>query len=163
MSSKSLFYDLEFKDSTGKLISMSSYKGYVLLLVNTATKCGLAPQFEELEALSRKFKDRKFLVIGFPSNQFAGQEPETNDSVVSVCRLNFGVTFLLSEKVLVNGKDAHPVFKFLKNSAGSGLFGKRLKWNFTKFLVSSDGTRVKRFSPLTKPHVIEKDILAWLE
>ncbi len=157
------FYDLEFHDSTGNKISMNRYKGNVLLLVNTATKCGFAPQFETLEEIHQKYKNKNFTVIGFPCNQFAHQEPETNETMAETCKLHFGVTFLLSEKILVNGEHAHPVFTYLKEHSKSGLLGKKIKWNFTKFLVSTDAKKVLRYSPATKPEKMEKDIMALLK
>ncbi|HPA62975.1 MAG TPA: glutathione peroxidase [Spirochaetota bacterium] len=157
------FYDLEFNDSRGNRIQMKQFEGKVLLIVNTATKCGLAPQFDELETIYKKYKDKNFAVIGFPCNQFAKQEPETNESMVETCKINFGVTFLLSEKISVNGKETHPVFAYLKQNSKSGFFGKKIKWNFTKFLVSSDGKTIKRYSPVTTPFKIENDIIALLK
>lgn len=152
------FYDLTFKDTTGTEVSMSQYKGRVVLVVNTATKCGLAPQFEQLEALHQKYKEQGLVVIGFPSNQFLNQEPETNETLVETCKINFGVTFLLSEKIQVNGKKTHPVFKFLKERLSGGLLGKKIKWNFTKFLIDREGNPHKRYEPTTEPKDIEKDI-----
>lgn len=143
-------YDASFNDTTGKQISLEDYRGKVLLLVNTATKCGFAPQLTELEAISQKYKDKGLVVIGFPCNQFAGQEPETNDSIVEACQINFGVTFLLSEKIEVNGPGTHPVFAYLKSHSKS-MLGKDIKWNFTKFLISPDGETITRFAPATKP------------
>ncbi len=157
------FYDLEFNDSRGNRIQMKQFEGKVLLIVNTATKCGLAPQFDELEKLYQKYKSNNFAVIGFPCNQFAKQEPETNETMVETCKINFGVTFLLSEKIYVNGKETHPVFTYLKQNSKSGFFGKKIKWNFTKFLVSSDGKEIKRYSPMTTPFKIENDIIALLK
>lgn len=157
------FYDLSFNDSRGNEIKMSDYKGKVVLIVNTATKCGFAPQFKELEKLHQKYKNKNFAVIGFPSNQFANQEPVKNEEMVSACQINFGVTFLLSEKISVNGDETHPVFQFLKENAGSGLFGNKIKWNFTKFLVSPEGEVIKRYPPAKNPAKIENDILKYIE
>ena len=151
------FYDLSVKTPQGKTIEMSDLKGKAVLIVNTATKCGLAPQFDGLEALHQQYKDKGLVVLGFPCNQFRDQEPETNDSMEESCRINFGVTFQLTEKVEVNGNNTHPVFVYLKNQLG-GLFGSRIKWNFTKFLVTPDGKPFKRYAPTTKPEKIEKDI-----
>ena len=148
------FYQLSAHNTQGKTIPMSDYQGKVVLVVNTATKCGLAPQFEGLEALYQKYKDKGLVILGFPSNQFAGQEPESNDSMVSACKVNFGVTFPLFEKIDVNGKDAHPVFQFLKRRL-SGFLGGSIKWNFTKFLIDANGKPIKRFAPVTKPGSIE--------
>ena len=150
-------YDLSFKDTTGSEISLGEFKDKVILIVNTATKCGLAPQFEELEQLHQDYKDKGLVVIGFPCDQFAGQEPETNETMVRVCQINFGVTFQLSEKIHVNGPNTHPIFKYLKDHSKLAL-GKEIKWNFTKFLVSRDGRTIRRFSPTTKPEAIRQSI-----
>ncbi|MBL6447766.1 glutathione peroxidase [Fulvivirga sp. 29W222] len=151
------FYDLSVKTPQGKNIEMGDLKGKAVLVVNTATKCGLAPQFDGLEALHQKYKDQGLVVLGFPCNQFMDQEPETNDTIEESCRINFGVTFQLTEKVDVNGNNTHPVFSYLKDELG-GLLGSRIKWNFTKFLVTPEGKPFKRYAPTTKPEKIEKDI-----
>ena len=148
------FYQLVANNPQGQPVNLANYKGKTLLIVNTATKCGLAPQFEGLESLYQKYKDRGLVVLGFPCNQFSGQEPEANETMEQTCKVNFGVTFPLFEKIDVNGPAAHPVFKFLKSKLG-GWFGRRIKWNFTKFLVSTDGKPLKRWSPVTKPAAIE--------
>lgn len=152
------FYDLSAKSASGKEIPLSNFKGKVVLVVNTATKCGLTPQFSGLEKLHQVYKDKGLVVIGFPCNQFAGQEPESNESMVSTCAINHGVTFQLTEKIDVNGKNTHPVFAYLKKEL-PGFPGNSIKWNFTKFLISSDGKPLKRYSPRTKPQSIEKDII----
>lgn len=149
-------YDLSFKDTTGKEISLREFEGKVLLFVNTATKCGLAPQFKELEQLHRDYNNKRLVVIGFPSDTFA-QEPETNEAMAEVCEVNFGVTFMLSEKIDVNGPNAHPIFKYLKDHSNAAL-GKDIKWNFTKFLVSKDGKTIRRHSPTTKPEKLRPAI-----
>lgn len=154
-------YTLQFKTSTGQLTDLSDYSGKVLLLVNTATQCGLAGQFKELEVLHQQYKDKGLVVIGFPCDQFMGQEPESNEDMVGVCLKNFGVTFLLSEKIKVNGPDTHPVFTLLKAHTKSKL-GSAIKWNFTKFLISADGTRVQRYAPTIQPATLETDIKALL-
>jgi len=155
------FYDITFRDSFGSTVSMSEFRGKVVLIVNTATKCGLAGQFKELEELHQKYKDKGLVVIGFPSDQFK-QEPETNETMVKACLINFGVTFLISEKIYVNGKDTHPLFVYLKKELPGGILGSGIKWNFTKFLVSKDGVPFKRYSPTTKPVEIEGDIITLL-
>ena len=129
-------------------------EGKVVLVVNTATRCGLTPQLEGLEQLYNKYKDKGLVVLGFPCNQFANQEPESNENMEQVCKLNFGVTFPLMEKIDVNGPRTHPIFRLLKRRLG-GLFGSRIKWNFTKFLIDQTGLPVKRFAPVTKPAAID--------
>ncbi len=156
------FYQLAAKTPQGKNLPMSDYKDKAVLIVNTATKCGLTPQLKGLEKLHQSYKEKGLVVIGFPCNQFMGQEPETNDTVEEVCRVNHGVTFQLTEKVKVNGPNTHPVYVYLKKELG-GLLLKRIKWNFTKFLVTPEGKPYKRYSPTTKPGQIEEDILAVLE
>lgn len=153
------FYDLKIRAPKGGMIRMSDYKGKTLLLVNTASKCGLASQLTEIEALYQKYKDKGFEVIAFPSNQFMNQEPETNDNLEQVCRVNFGVSFQLTEKIDVNGINTHPIFKFLKDNL-PGTIGRKIKWNYTKFLISSEGEPYKRYAPTTKPSEMEKDILS---
>jgi len=159
MSNKNIetFYALSATAPSGKALPMEAYEGKVVLIVNTATKCGLAPQFEGLEHLHQQYKDQGLVILGFPCDQFAGQEPEENNKMEMTCLVNHGVTFQLTEKVNVNGADTHPVFKFLKDNL-SGLFGSRIKWNFTKFLIDRNGKPVKRFSPIVKPAKIEADI-----
>jgi glutathione peroxidase len=151
------FYQLSANDTRGLPVSMSSFKGKVVLIVNTATQCGLSPQFEGLEHLYRQYKDQGLVVLGFPCNQFANQEPETNDKMEQSCRAKFGVSFPLFEKIDVNGPRTHPVFRLLRRRLG-GLFGSRIKWNFTKFLVDKAGRPVRRFSPVTKPAAIRRHI-----
>ena len=148
------FYDFNALDLKGNTVDMSSFKGKTVLVVNTATKCGLAPQFDGLEQLYQKHKDEGLVVLGFPSNQFANQEPGDAKSIEEGCRINYGVTFPIFSKIDVNGASAHPLFKYLKKQL-SGWFGGRIKWNFTKFLVDEHGKPVKRFSPTTKPEKID--------
>jgi glutathione peroxidase len=157
------FYDLSFNDTVGNTVSMQQFQGQVLLLVNTATKCGLAPQFVDLEKLHQEYKDKGLTVIGFPCNQFGDQEPETNETVVNVCQINYGVSFLLSEKIDVNGENTHPVFTYLKDNANFGILGDDIKWNFTKFLVSADGLTINRYAPTTNPMDIKEDIELFLQ
>ncbi|GAT62411.1 glutathione peroxidase [Paludibacter jiangxiensis] len=151
------FYQLSAKLLRGQKVSMEEYKGKVVLVVNTASQCGLTPQFEGLEALYQKYKERGFVVLGFPCNQFAHQEPGTEDDISQVCHMNYGVTFPMFAKVDVNGENAHPVFKYLTLTL-KGLFFNRIKWNFTKFLIDAEGVPVKRFAPVTKPEHLEKEI-----
>ncbi len=154
-------YELQTKTPQGKELPMADYKGKVILIVNTATRCGLAPQFRELEALHQKYKDIGLVIIGFPCNQFQNQEPETNDSMEQSCELNFGVSFQLTEKIMVNGKDTDPIFIYLKNQL-QGKLGKRIKWNFTKFLITPEGKPYKRYAPTVKPESMDEDIQAIL-
>lgn len=142
---------------------MKDFVWKVILIVNTATKCGFSYQFEGLELLHKKHKDKGLIVIGFPCNQFLSQEPESNETMVNSCKINFGVTFPLTEKIDVNGENTHPIFAYLKNSISNWIFGETIKWNFTKFLVDSKGNTYKRYSPNTNPEKIEKDILKLLE
>lgn len=155
---KSEFYNLQVRTPGGKPLDMKDFEGKAVLIVNTATKCGLAPQFESLEELHQKYKDKGLVILGFPCDQFGNQEPETNETMEEACRINHGVSFQLTEKVDVNGEKEHPVFTYLKNKKRS-LLGKRIRWNFTKFLVDKKGNPVKRYAPIKKPEKIEKDIL----
>ncbi len=151
------FYDLKTKTASGKEIDFNEFKDHPVLIINTATQCGLTPQFSGLEQIHQEFKDKGLKVLGFPCNQFMGQEPLSNDEMENICQLNHGVTFPLTEKVDVNGKNTDPVFKYLKKEKG-GLLGSKIKWNFTKFLIDKDGNVVKRYAPTTKPEAIVPDI-----
>lgn len=155
------FYDFKAKKINGQEVSMADYNGKVVLVVNTASKCGLAPQLKGLEELNQKYKAQGLEVLGFPCSQFANQETSDNNEIHEVCQMNFGVTFTMFEKIDVNGESAHPIFKYLKQQK-KGLFSSKIKWNFTKFLIDSNGNVIKRFSPQTEPAKIEKDILALL-
>lgn len=155
-------YDFEVKDIQGQTIQLSQFKGQVLLIVNTASKCGFTSQYKGLEELYQKYKDKGFQVLGLPCNQFGSQEPGSEDEIKEFCELNFGVSFPLFSKVDVNGENAHPLFEELKNQAPGLLGTKKIKWNFTKFLVNSEGQVQKRYAPQDKPEGIEKDILKLL-
>jgi len=148
------FYDFKAKSLGGKEISMEEYKGKTVLVVNTASKCGFTPQFGGLEELYKKYNDKGLVILGFPCNQFANQEPGDEKSISEGCLLNYGVTFPMFSKIDVNGTDAHPLYKYLK-SALPGFLSKRIKWNFTKFLIDSEGKPVKRFAPSTEPDKID--------
>jgi glutathione peroxidase len=150
------WYDLSFRKPGGDPVPMSEYNGKVVLVVNTATRCGLAPQFRELEELHQQYKDQGLVVLGFPSNQFR-QEPENNKSMETQCSINFGVTFQLTEKIRVNGKKTHPVFQYLKDRLPRKV-GKRITWNFTKFLITREGEPYRRYAPKTRPVELEADI-----
>jgi glutathione peroxidase len=155
------FYDLYARTPLGEELPMTAFKGKAVLIVNTATRCGLAPQFRGLEALHQKYRDRGLVIIGFPSNQFLNQEPETNANMEQSCLVNFGVTFQLTEKIMVNGRNTHPVFRYLKDQL-PGKPGKRIKWNFTKFLITPEGKPCKRYAPTSKPASLEEDIISIL-
>ena len=152
------FYDFSAKKMNGQEVKMEEYKGKVVLVVNTASKCGLTPQFKELEELYKEYKEQGLEILGFPCNQFANQDPSSNDEIHSFCLLNYGVTFTMFEKIDVNGETAHPLYKFMKDEE-KGLLSKKIKWNFTKFLIDKDGKVVKRYSPTTKPSKIKDNIL----
>ncbi|MFT4034392.1 MAG: glutathione peroxidase [Patulibacter sp.] len=154
-------HELSYTSNTGATVELSQYAGKPLLIVNTATKCGLAPQLRTLEQLHEQYGPLGLTIIGFPCGQFANQEPGNDDQIAHTCQLNFGVTFPLASKVCVNGPSTDPVFRFLK-AKSSGLLGSRIKWNFTKFLVSPDGTAVKRFAPQVSPKQIVPLISPWL-
>jgi len=151
------FYQFTAKSLQGKDILMETYKGKVILVVNTASKCGLTPQYEGLENLYKMYKDRDFVILGFPCNQFGNQEPGTEKEISESCLVNYGVTFPMFSKIEVNGGGAHPIFKYLKSKL-AGTFGKKIKWNFTKFLIDRNGVPVKRFSPTTVPEKLVSDL-----
>ncbi|MDQ0195523.1 glutathione peroxidase [Paenibacillus wynnii] len=156
-------YEFEAITLRGQEESLSKYKDKVLLVVNTASKCGFTPQYKGLQEVYEKFKDRGFEVLGFPSNQFAGQEPGEGEDIAEFCEINYGVTFPMYEKIDVKGDEAHPLFKYLSKEAPGILGSKSIKWNFTKFLVDREGRVIKRYSPQTTPDQIEADIAKLLE
>ncbi len=149
------FYQFEAKSLQGKSIVMDTYKGKTVLVVNTASKCGLTPQYEGLEELYQKYKDKGLVILGFPCNQFGKQEPGDEKSISEGCLVNYGVSFPMFSKIEVNGEGAHPLYKYLKNEL-KGTFGNNIKWNFTKFLIDGNGQPVKRFAPTVKPSKIDK-------
>ena len=149
-------YEISVKDIKGNDVLLSDYKDSVLLVVNTAVKCGLAPQYDGLQKLYEEYKDQGFVVLDFPSNQFL-QSPETNEETETICQTNFNTTFPRFDKVDVNGENASPIFKFLRQEKG-GMLGNAIKWNFTKFLIDRNGKVIKRFAPTAEPHEIESDI-----
>ncbi|KGR74599.1 glutathione peroxidase [Ureibacillus sinduriensis] len=153
-------YDFDVKDENGAPYSLKKFEGKVLLIVNTATKCGLAGQFEELEEVYKKYHDQGLEILGFPSDQFK-QELGSGNEAAEACRLTYGVTFPMHEVIKVNGESAHPLFKYLTEET-KGLLGKSVKWNFTKFLVDRDGNVVKRYAPTDKPSKFENDIAKYL-
>ncbi|KRM13416.1 glutathione peroxidase [Paucilactobacillus suebicus] len=149
-------YDYEVTKENGETYSMDEYRGHPLVIVNTATKCGFAPQFKQLEEMYEKYKDQGLIVLGFPSNQFH-QELEDGKAAAQACRMTYGVSFPMHELHDVNGDDALPLFNYLKDAA-PGALGNAVKWNFTKFLVDRDGNVVKRFAPKTKPEKMTEDV-----
>ena len=172
-------YDFKALNNRGAEVDFRQYEGQVLMIVNTASKCGFTPQYDGLEALYQKYKDQGLVIIGFPCDQFAHQEPGSDEEIAEFCRLNHGVTFPLMKKIDVNGKDAHPIYEYLKSAAPTeeykGIKAKAthtmlkglsksakedndILWNFTKFLISLDGATVKRFPPTTEPADFENDI-----
>ncbi|TMW72826.1 glutathione peroxidase [Alteribacter natronophilus] len=155
-------HDFSVQKPDGEEVSLENYKGQPMVIVNTATKCGLSGQFKELERLHQTYKDDGLAVLGFPCNQFMNQEPLSDDEMTAACERDFGVTFPLFAKIKVNGDDAHPLYKHLKASQ-KGVLSSEIKWNFTKFLVDRDGTVVKRYSPQTSPKKMEEDVQGLLK
>ncbi len=151
-------YDFEALSITGQTVPLASQRGQVLLIVNTASACGFTPQFAGLEKLWQTYKDRGLAIVGFPSNEFGGQDPGNNDEIASFCQLNYGVSFPMMAKVKVNGADAHPLWQWLKAQAPGLLGSQGVKWNFTKFLVGRDGQVIKRYAPTDTPESLAKDI-----
>ena len=152
-----MFYDYKVKNILGEELSMSEYKGKVVLIVNTASKCGFTKQYEGLEELYEKYKDQGFVILGFPCNQFGAQEPGDNAEIKNFCTSTFSVTFPMMSKIDVNGDDADPLYKFLKKEKG-GILGDDIKWNFTKFLIDREGRVVDRFDSQKTPKALEKEV-----
>ena len=155
-------YDFRCKTATGEEKSLSEFKGKVLLIVNTASKCGFTPQYAGLEALHRKLAGEGFAVLGFPCDQFGHQEPGDEAEIKNFCKLTYDVSFPMFAKIDVNGDTAHPLYKHLKSAAPGLLGSEGVKWNFTKFLVDRDGKVVRRYAPLDKPEALEADVRAIL-
>jgi len=151
-------YSFNVENSKGQTVSLADYKGKTLLIVNVASKCGFTKQYKPLEALYEKYADKDFVILGFPCNQFAGQEPGSNEEIQSFCQLNYGVTFPVFAKIKVNGKEAHPLYQYLKEQTG----GARIKWNFNKFLIDKEGHIVKRYASSDSLEGLEVDIQAIL-
>ena len=156
--SASTVYDFEALQIDGKNIALSAFKGQVMLIVNTASKCGFTPQFGGLEELHKAYAGKGLAVLGFPCNQFGSQDPGANGDIAEFCQLNYGVSFPMMGKVDVNGPQAHPLYKWLSAEAPGLLGSKSIKWNFTKFLVGKDGQVIRRYAPLDKPADLAKDI-----
>jgi glutathione peroxidase len=155
-------YDMSADRLQGGVQALSDYAGKVLLIVNTASQCGFTPQYEGLEALYKRYQARGLVVLGFPCNQFGGQEPGSADEIAGFCEKNYGVSFPMFARIDVNGDNAHPLFRHLKQSARGLLGSEGIKWNFTKFLIDRDGRVVKRFAPGTAPAALASDIEALL-
>jgi len=155
-------YDFTVTTMMGLPKSMADYKGKVLLIVNTASKCGFTPQYAGLQELYEKYHDRGLEILGFPCNQFMGQEPGDNAEIQNFCQVNYGVTFPMFSKIDVNGSEAHPLYEYLKKAAPGALGMKAVKWNFTKFLVDAQGNVLKRFEPNVEPAAMAPDIEALL-
>ncbi|KEK25054.1 glutathione peroxidase [Bacillus gaemokensis] len=151
-------YDFSAKIITGEERSLKGYEGKVLLIVNVASKCGFTPQYKGLQAIYEKYKDQGFEILGFPCNQFGGQEPGAEEDITSFCELNYGVSFPMFAKVDVKGDGAHPLYTYMTEQAPGILGMKAVKWNFTKFLIGRDGNVIDRFAPQTKPEELEKEI-----
>ena len=155
-------YDFEALSIEGKPAHLSTQRGKVLLIVNTASECGFTPQFQGLETLWETYRDKGLVIVGFPSNEFGGQDPGSDDEIASFCSLNYGVSFPMMSKVEVNGAGAHPLWKWLTADAPGFLGSQAVKWNFTKFLVGRDGRVIKRYAPTDTPESMKKDIEAAL-
>ena len=155
-------YEFKARGIDGKDVALDAYKGNVLLIVNVASRCAFTPQYDGLEALYAKFKEKGFVVLGFPCNQFGGQEPGNEAEIKSFCDLTYKVNFPLFAKVDVNGANAHPLFKYLEKEKPGMLGTESIKWNFTKFLIGRDGQPLKRYAPTEKPHALEDDVSAAL-
>ncbi len=151
-------YDFEALSITGETAQLASQRGKVLLIVNTASACGFTPQFGGLEKLWQDYRDKGLVIVGFPSNEFGGQDPGSNDEIASYCQLNYGVSFPMMAKTQVNGREAHPLWQWLKAQAPGVLGTEGIKWNFTKFLVGRDGQVRKRYAPNDAPEKLRADI-----
>ncbi|MBP3760542.1 MAG: glutathione peroxidase [Ruminococcus sp.] len=150
-------YDIKVKDANGNDVSLSEYKGKVLLIVNTATGCGFTPQYDGLQDLYEKYQGKGFEILDFPCNQFGNQAPGTQEEIASFCSSRYGITFRQFAKIEVNGKNQSPLYKFLKEQKG-GVLGDNIKWNFTKFLVDRDGNVIERFAPTVTPEKLDKHV-----
>ncbi len=160
-NSLSTIYDFSVKDISGEDFSLSSLKGKKVMLVNTASKCGLTPQYEKLEALYKKYKDQNFVIVGFPANNFGAQEPGTNTEIATFCKLNYGVTFPMMEKISVKGADIHPLYQFLTQKSKNGVLDSEVSWNFQKYLINEKGELVAMIPPTTSPE--NQQIIDWIE
>lgn len=154
-------YQFTVKDISGKDFSLAELKGKKVMIVNTASKCGLTSQYEGLEALYKTYQDKNFVIIGFPANDFLSQEPDSNQQIAEFCKINYGVTFPMMEKITVKGKNEHPLYQFLTQKNKNGVKDSEVKWNFQKYLIGTDGKLEKVISPRTSPQ--DKEIIDWIE
>ena len=159
--SQNSFYDFKVKDINGKDFDLSSLKGKKVLVVNTASKCGNTPQYEQLEQLYEKYGDKKFVIIGFPANNFGGQEPGTNAEIEEFCNKNYGVTFPMMSKISVKGGDMHPLYKWLTSKNENGVLDSEVAWNFQKYLIDENGKLVKTVAPKVKPD--DEQVVSWIK
>jgi glutathione peroxidase len=157
---KESIHQFKVKDIEGKTFDLSSLKGKKVMVVNTASKCGLTPQYEKLEALYDKYKAKNFVIIGFPSNDFMGQEPGSNEEIASFCKKNYGVSFPMMEKITVKGKNMHPIYQFLTQKSKNGLEDNDVQWNFQKYLIDENGFLIKVIAPRTQPD--DASIVNWI-
>ena len=155
-----IIYQFEVEDSTGKACPLSSLQGKKVMIVNTASKCGLTPQYKELEALYQQYKDKDFVIIGFPANNFLKQEPGTNEEIASFCQVNYGVSFPMMSKISVKGKDMHPLYQFLTQKSKNGVMDSKVSWNFQKYLIGKDGHLEKVIAPKTLPN--DAEVIEWI-
>lgn len=158
---KASIYNFKVKDLSGNDFDFSTLKGKKIMIVNTASECGLTPQYEQLQALYNKYNDRNFVIIGFPANNFGAQEPGTNAEIGAFCKKNYGVTFPMMEKISVKGDDMHEIYQFLTQKAKNGFEDSTVEWNFQKYLIDENGQLVNVFSPRTLPN--DKEIITWIE
>ncbi len=161
MENNKTIYDFKVETITGETFDLSSLKGKKVLIVNTASKCGLTPQFEQLEALYQKYKDQNFVIIGFPTNDFMSQDPGSNEEIAEFCKLNYGVTFPMMAKIVVKGKEKHPLYQYLTEKSQNQIDDFDIEWNFQKFLINENGTIDKVISPRVLPDA--KEIIDWIE
>lgn len=160
MENHQSIHNFKVKDITGEDFDLATLKGKKVLIVNTASKCGLTPQFEQLQSLYDEYKDENFTIIGFPSNDFMGQDPGSNDEIAEFCQLNYGVTFPMMEKIIVKGKEKHPLYQYLTEKAQNGIDDFDIEWNFQKFLINENGTIDKVISPRILPN--DQEITDWI-
>ena len=153
-------YQFEVEDITGKAFPLSNLQGKKVMIVNTASKCGLTPQYKELEALYQQYKDKDFVIIGFPANNFLKQEPGTNEEIATFCQVNYGVSFPMMSKISVKGKDMHPLYQFLTQKSKNGIMDSKVSWNFQKYLIGKDGHLEKVIDPKTLPN--DPEVIQWI-